>query len=192
MHMPVSLTFIRHSSRCHYVSTAGRAERVNSDSHRTAKESRHLDHNHYLQYAADNLWRLISPVDLPALRLRSSWGLGKTLERRRRRRHGDLQRACLAFLAHTLSFLTTFSRGAISLLTFGGNGLSELHPRHVCYSRGGVLLGGCVLLFFNWVSLIDAVESAWHFLSFGIQGDRDAYWLGVWSVCITSATFASL
>ncbi|KAM6521779.1 hypothetical protein FALCPG4_011485 [Fusarium falciforme] len=77
--------------------------------------------------------------------------------------------------------------GVMSLVIFGGNGLSELHPRHPCYSRGGTMLGASVMLWFNGLSFTDAIGFAWHFLSFGRE-DRDAYWLGMWSVCIITVT----
>jgi len=40
--------------------------------------------------------------------------------------------------------------------------------------------------------LLDIVTFAWHFLKFGREGDSDAYWLGMWTVCLASATVASL
>ncbi|KAM5376338.1 hypothetical protein ACJZ2D_005560 [Fusarium nematophilum] len=77
--------------------------------------------------------------------------------------------------------------GVISLIVFGGNGLSELHPRHPCYSRGGTTLGAILMLWFNTMSINDAIKFSWHYLSFGSE-DRDAYWLGVWTVCIATVT----
>ena len=41
------------------------------------------------------------------------------------------------------------------------------------------------MLWFNVDLLTDAISFAWHFLSFGRE-DRDAYWLGVWTVCIVT------
>ncbi|KAK2666386.1 hypothetical protein RAB80_018043 [Fusarium oxysporum f. sp. vasinfectum] len=78
--------------------------------------------------------------------------------------------------------ITVFN-GAISLVIFGSNVLSELHPRHPYYSRRSIILGALAIFIFNWMLCTDAIKSAWHFMSFGRE-DRDAYWLGVWTVCI--------
>lgn len=76
----------------------------------------------------------------------------------------------------------------ISLVIFGGNSLSDLHPRHPWYSRGGTMLGASVLLWLNGPSFFpQAIKFAWHFLPFGKE-DPDAYWLGVWTVCIIIVT----
>lgn len=77
----------------------------------------------------------------------------------------------------------------ISLVIFGGNSLSELHPSHPYYSRGGAILGALVILWLNGPSFfLHAIKFAWHFLPFGRE-DQDAYWLGVWTVCIIIVTF---
>ncbi|KIM96547.1 hypothetical protein OIDMADRAFT_148365 [Oidiodendron maius Zn] len=82
--------------------------------------------------------------------------------------------------------------GVLSLVVFGGNSVSELHPRHRCYSRTWTMIGAGLLLWLNVVSLLtDAFRFAWHFLSFG-QEDRDAYWLGVWTVCIIIVVAANV
>jgi hypothetical protein len=60
----------------------------------------------------------------------------------------DLQCAFLAFLTYTLRS-DNILQGVISILTFGGHGLSELHQRHACYSRGAVLVAGSILFSFN-------------------------------------------
>jgi hypothetical protein len=116
--------------------------------------------------------------------------MGKTLERGRGPRRRDLQCAFLAFLTYTLRS-DNILQGVISILTFGGHGLSELHPRHACYSRGAVLVACSILFSFNGLSLVDTVNFAWHFLHFGMDGDRDAYWLGVWGVCISCVACAT-
>ncbi|KAH7176164.1 hypothetical protein EDB81DRAFT_33113 [Dactylonectria macrodidyma] len=77
--------------------------------------------------------------------------------------------------------------GVIPLAIFGGNGLSELHPRHPCYSRSGTIWGAVAMIWIILQSSTDAIDFAWHFLSFGRE-DRDAYWLGVWTVCSFTVT----
>ena len=54
------------------------------------------------------------------------------------------------------------------------------------------MTGAGLLLMLNGVSLLTGtLRFAWHFLSFGKE-DRDAYWLGVWTVCIIIVVVANV
>ncbi|KAH6708842.1 hypothetical protein BKA61DRAFT_738735 [Leptodontidium sp. MPI-SDFR-AT-0119] len=80
----------------------------------------------------------------------------------------------------------------ISIVTFGCHSLSELHPRHLFYTRIGLFLGAFAVLFWKMNSLLEIIKYAWHFLSFGKKGDLDAYWVGVWTICTLCVTVVSL